>query len=175
LCSHNIYIYYPRRLGSGSKRLFRKVGNVSSTFHPDVSNIRKEGSFIYEEFLMTQGTDIKIYVVGPDYAHAEARKSPVVDGIVQRDVEGKEVRFPIMLTHKEKDIARRVCLAFRQNVCGFDLLRTPGQSYVCDVNGWSFVKKSRKYYDDAAQVRRVYLRMTRRAKGTSLLLNAAGE
>ena len=56
------------------------------------------------------------------------------------------------MSAKEKAIARQVCLAFKQNVCGFDLLRANGKSYVCDVNGFSFVKNSQKYYDDCAKV-----------------------
>ena len=46
---------------------------------------------------------------------------------------------------QEKEIARMVTLAFGQKVCGFDLLRSErARSFVCDVNGWSFVKNSHK-------------------------------
>ncbi|XP_077562004.1 inositol hexakisphosphate and diphosphoinositol-pentakisphosphate kinase isoform X11 [Haemaphysalis longicornis] len=148
---HNIYIYYPTSAGGGSQRLFRKIGSRSSVYSPE-SRVRKTGSFIYEEFMPTDGTDVKVYTVGPDYAHAEARKSPALDGKVERDKEGKEVRYPVILTNTEKMIARKVCLAFKQTVCGFDLLRANGKSYVCDVNGFSFVKNSMKYYDDCAKI-----------------------
>jgi len=153
---HNIAIYYPYSAGGGCKKLFRKIGDRSSEFYPHINEVRRDGSFIYEEFVETQGTDVKMYTVGPNYGHAEARKSPAVDGKVERNADGKEVRFPIFLTLREKEIARRIVMVFKQHVCGFDLLRVQEGdslvSYVCDVNGWSFVKKSKKYYEDCAQI-----------------------
>ena len=104
---HEIKIYYSslNPCGSGYNVLFRKTNNYSGQFVPqdcNTSTIRKTGSYIYEEFLQTDGFDIKIYTVGGDYAHAEARKCPTLDGIVLRDGNGKEVRYPVNLTPEEK-------------------------------------------------------------------------
>lgn len=41
-------------------------------------------------------------------------------------------------------------MEFKQEICGFDMLRSQGKTYVCDVNGFSFVKSSDKYYEDCA-------------------------
>ena len=86
---HNIAIYYPTTAGGGCKKLFRKIGNRSSEFYPNINEVRRDGgSYLYEEFVETQGTDVKMYTVGPEYGHAEARKSPTVDGKVERNSDG---------------------------------------------------------------------------------------
>jgi len=154
---HNICIYYPSSAGGGVKALFRKVGDRSSAFDADSSRVRRDKTYMYEPFMKTQGTDIKVYTVGPSYAHAEARKSPVIDGLVNRNEDGKEVRFPVVLTPKEKDMASTICTEFMQMVCGFDLLRTANGSFVIDVNGWSFVKGLPKYYEDTATLLRMHI------------------
>ena len=149
---HNVRSYYSRADGGGMKQLFRKEHNQCSEYFPDVSHIRTDGSYIYEHFLQTEGTDVKVYSVGVSYVHAEARKSPTVDGRVDRDENGKEIRYPILLTYDEKQICRKIATLFKQTICGFDLLRDRGTSYICDVNGVSFVKKNAKFWDDAAHL-----------------------
>lgn len=157
--------------GGGCKKLFRKVHDRSSEYCPDLHTVRRDGVYLYEEFMSTFGTDIKVYTVGQMFAHAEARRAPTLDGRVWRTPEGKEVRYPVILTEVEKIIAYRVVSHFDQTVCGFDILRTTNGPYVCDINGWSFVKGNKKYYRDCSHILRIMFLLKLEEKYQIILRN----
>ena len=140
---HNIRIYFgnDHESGGGGRKLFRKIGNKSSEWDKDLIIPR---------------------------AITEKRTSPVVDGLVRRNTHGKEIRYICNLSAEEQLMAKKIATGFGQRICGFDMLRVQNQSYVIDVNGWSFVKDNNAYYDKCASIlKQIFLHEKQKREGSA--------
>lgn len=161
---HNVYIYFPSTAQSdgGGRRLFRKVGNKCSEYDPSLVTPRcimeQDNSYVYEPLLNADGgEDVKAYAVGRTYCLAVTRKSPVLSDVVVREADGREKRQATTLSREETEAATKIALTFGQAVCGFDIVRNKGKSYVIDVNGWTSVKNQPAFYDRCACILRQML------------------
>lgn len=143
------------------RKLFRKVNDQSSCYDEHTTIVRTTGDYIYESFFQpAKRCDIKVYAVGSEYIHAECRKAPHIDGRVERDKNGHEVRQKITLSWNERAICRRLMQSFGQYILGFDILRTSfGKCFVIDVNGWSLVKHDKEYAKNCGQLLARHIRL----------------
>lgn len=153
---HNLRIYYPSKTGGGCKILEKKNGVFRSKYKPNLNIIRRVGDFIYEKFLPNDGFDIHVNTIGVDYFHAEASKSPTMDCDQLKTVQPR-LSFPVNLTMKEKMLCKKIVLILGQLSCQIEIIRSRGQSYICDVNGFSILKDNQKYLRDFVFILRKHL------------------
>jgi len=154
--------------GTNGDDLRRNCGQRDVVDQDKVKNLNQEG-YLYEPYQkLYGGKDIKVYMCGDFdertneifdlYVHAEQRKSPSIDGIVERANSGLEHRDRVNLTEEEMEICRKILVGLKQRICGFDILRVMNEdgngfkSIVCDVNGYSNVKSDKDFYYHCARI-----------------------
>ena len=182
---HSVYIYFPQSAGGGRVRLYRRERHFENT-----SAVRKEGSFVYQRFVASEGFETKLYAIGTEYVHAEAVPSRVSDRNFQANLPEKNVPVPIHLRPAEKIIPVKVGLAFGLTVFKLHVLRTqlpslsnesllgktnhPTRTSVLfdiSIGRACLVRKEKDYYHDfasalATEIGKRHVKVTRRVAAT---------
>lgn len=116
----DIYVYYPRSAGGGRVRLGWQ-GWGDAEFLGGRAYVRRNGSYVYECFIPSEGFELRLGVVGSSYVNAEAKQQLPVS----RSCEQSMPQFiPVSLEPGEKQLARKAALAFGQRTFNLFALRT---------------------------------------------------
>jgi len=135
--NHRIAIYYTSETGRGCTVLDKHALTRSAEYFQRENRRRRDQDYIYQPFFQTDGLNIRIYAIGTDFFHAQADKSPVLN---HKKEQGRDKKYPVILTAEEKDLAVKLIKAFGQNAITFDVIRSEGKSYVVDVKSSHLVK-----------------------------------
>ena len=153
---HAVYVYFPQSAGGGRMRIAKR----ERSFEP-ISQVRTQGSFVYQKFVASEGFETKLYAIGTEYVHAEA-----VPSRINADHQTAGKAIPVYLKPQERLIPVKVGLAFGITVFKVHVLRTqPKNSVLFDISvGRTCVgKKDAEYFQDfaASLVAEIGKRITR--------------
>lgn len=135
-----IYVYFTEEAGGGRALLSsRESGDVECCWSFDpVGRVRREGSFVYQEYLQSEGFTVHVTCAG-SLAYGNAVLSDIVapTGVASMDVRAAGP-CPVWLRQEEKVMASKISVILGQTLFGITFVRSqtaggPGTSYVVDV------------------------------------------
>jgi len=142
--NRDIYVYFPKESGGGRALLStRESGDVEYVcrFDPESRCVRRQGSFIYQEYLQSEGFVLHAVCVG-GLAYGNAIPSGVVYQQAMeprpRTKSGGDSPCPVFLRQEEKFIALKLSFVLQQTLFGLTFVRSQtssgkATSYVIDV------------------------------------------
>lgn len=160
--NHEVYIYYPRSAGGGKIKL-----DKNSAVFDERGRIRRNGSFLYEKFIPSEGFETRLFVLASvvnekdtAYIYAEAKTS--VPATANED--GKRViRFggglgnSVLALAEEKLVCPKIAMAFGQTTFKVDILRSQTAEsaenffvYDVSVKGGALKNRGATYFDEVA-------------------------
>eukprot|EP00931_Biecheleriopsis_adriatica_P055075 TRINITY_DN32488_c0_g1_i1.p1 TRINITY_DN32488_c0_g1~~TRINITY_DN32488_c0_g1_i1.p1 ORF type:complete len:1064 (+),score=195.58 TRINITY_DN32488_c0_g1_i1:201-3392(+) len=139
-----IYVYFPKSSGGGRALLStRESGDVEYVCRFDpIGRVRREGSFVYQEYLQSEGFVVQVVCVGGlSYGNA------VMSGMsrAQSSMELPSQPCAVWLRQEEKLIASKLNVLLSQTLFGITFLRSQtangsSTSFIIDV--WPGVPRS---------------------------------
>lgn len=137
-----IYVYFPKSTGGGrALASTRESGDMEYVCRFDQSmRVRREGSFIYQEYLQSDGVVVQAVCAG-GYAYGNAVHQGVMTSLKSESHmhgEFDSTAMPIILRQEEKLVAEKLRVVMQQTLFGITFVRAQNDkgkitSYVIDV------------------------------------------
>lgn len=144
-----IYVYFPKNAGGGRALLStRESGDIEYVCRFDPQHrVRREGSFVYQEYLQSEGFVVQLVCVG-GLSYGNAVRSGVVTQRLDPDGRGQDRSgnpCAVWLRQEEKIIASKLNVLLHQTLFGLTFVRSQTASgtsisYVIDV--WPGIPRS---------------------------------
>lgn len=138
-----IYVYFPKSTGGGRVLLStRESGDIERVCHFDPhSRIRREGSFIYQEYVQSDGFVVQaVYCGGQAFGMALSQNVMMTGCTPPASPYGTTPtgECPVILRQEEKLIAKKLSVLMHQTLFGMTFLRAQSdlgkvKSHVVDV------------------------------------------